>query len=125
MSPENMNEQNGLHCKFCPRGYLPHHTEKQLSDVLFGHTVSHFLSSGWSLGLQISSPIILPKFSCSPSPSPDWHTQTHIVVQSVICVQLFATLWIVACQASLSFTISQSLLKLISFGSVMPSNHLT
>ena len=35
-----------------------------------------------------------------------------------------ATLWTAACQASLSFTISQSLLKLISIESVMPSNHL-
>ena len=33
------------------------------------------------------------------------------------------TPWIVACQASLSFTISQSLLKLMSIELVMPSNH--
>ena len=39
-------------------------------------------------------------------------------------VQLFVTPWTVACQASLSFTISQSLLKLMSIESVMPSNHL-
>ena len=37
---------------------------------------------------------------------------------------VFATLWTAACQASLSFTISQSLLKLMSIESVMPSNHL-
>ena len=35
-----------------------------------------------------------------------------------------ATPWIVAWQASLSFTISQSLLRLMSIESVMPSNHL-
>jgi len=35
-----------------------------------------------------------------------------------------ATPWTAACQASLSFTISQSLLKLMSIESVMPSNHL-
>ena len=46
------------------------------------------------------------------------------VVQSLSCVQLFATPWTAACQASLSFTISQSLLKLLSIESVMPSNHL-
>ena len=34
------------------------------------------------------------------------------------------TLWTAACQASLSFTISWSLLKVRSFESVMPSNHL-
>ena len=40
------------------------------------------------------------------------------------CVQLFATPWTVAHQGSLSFTISQSLLILMSIKSVMPSNHL-
>ena len=39
-------------------------------------------------------------------------------------VQLFATPWTEACQASLSITNSQSLLKLMSIVSVMPSNHL-
>ena len=45
-------------------------------------------------------------------------------VQSLSCVQLFATPWTAAHQASLSFTVSQSLLKLISIELVMPSNHL-
>ena len=48
-----------------------------------------------------------------------------VVAQSFICVQFFATPWITACQASLSFTIFQSLLKLISTESVMPSNYLS
>ena len=39
-------------------------------------------------------------------------------------VQLFVTPWTAACQASLPLTISQSLLKLMSIESVMPSNHL-
>ena len=37
---------------------------------------------------------------------------------------ILVTPWTAACQASLSFTISQSLLKLMSIESVMPSNHL-
>ena len=45
-------------------------------------------------------------------------------VQSLSHVQLFATLWIAACQASLSITNSRSLLKLMSIESVMPSKHL-
>ena len=45
-------------------------------------------------------------------------------VQSLSCVQLFATLWTAACQASLSITNSWSLLKLMSIESVMPSSHL-
>ena len=40
------------------------------------------------------------------------------------CVRLFVTSWNAVCQASLSFTISWSLLKLMSVESVMPSNHL-
>ena len=48
----------------------------------------------------------------------------HVVVQSLSRVQLFVTPRTAACQASLSFIISQSLLKLTSIESVMPSNHL-
>ena len=44
--------------------------------------------------------------------------------QSLSHVQLFNTPWTAAHQASLSFTISWSLLKLISIESVIPSNHL-
>ena len=47
-----------------------------------------------------------------------------VVVQSLSRVQLFATPWTVAHQASPSFTISWSLLKFMSIGSVMPSNYL-
>ena len=45
-------------------------------------------------------------------------------VQLLSRVQLFATPWTAACQASLSITNSRSLLKLMSIESVMPSNHL-
>ena len=45
-------------------------------------------------------------------------------VQSLSCVQLFATPWTVAHQAFLSITNSWSLLKLMSIELVMPSNHL-
>ena len=44
-------------------------------------------------------------------------------VSSPSRVRLFVTPW-TACQASLSFTISQSLLKLMSIESMMPFNHL-
>ena len=46
------------------------------------------------------------------------------VVQLLCHIQLFVTRWTAAHQASLSFTISQSLLKLMSVESVMPSNDL-
>ena len=50
--------------------------------------------------------------------------QIIVVVQSLNHVQLFATPWTAACQASLSVTLSHSLLKLMSTESMMPSNHL-
>jgi len=51
-----------------------------------------------------------------------WHS--CVVVQSLGHVKHFATLWSSACQAPLFITISQSLLKLMSIESVMPSIHL-
>ena len=46
------------------------------------------------------------------------------VFQSLSCVQLFVTLWTLASQAFLSFTISQNLLKFMSTELVILSNHL-
>ena len=51
-------------------------------------------------------------------------THNFSSVQLLSCVQVLATPWIAAHQASLSTTNSQSLLKLMSIESVMPSNHL-
>ena len=55
-----------------------------------------------------------------------WQTESSQFssVQSLSRVWLFETPWTAACQASLSITNSQSLLKLMSIESVMPSNHL-
>ena len=64
-----------------------------------------------------------------------WHAIVHGVAksltqlqirsdQSLSCVWLFATPWTTGCEACLSFTISQSLLKLKSIESVIPSNYL-
>ena len=54
----------------------------------------------------------------------DRGTDIFLVVQLLSCVQLFATPWTTAYQASLSITNSWSLRKLMSIESVMPSNHL-
>ena len=51
---------------------------------------------------------------------PHWFSS----VQSLSHVRLFATPWTAVCQASLSITNSQSLPKLMSVESVMPSDHL-
>ena len=62
-----------------------------------------------------------PKFqTCQPS---QLHN-IYVVVQLLSHVRPFVTPWTAARQASLSFTISQSLPKLMSIESVMPSNHL-
>ena len=52
------------------------------------------------------------------------HHRYDFVVQLLSCVQLFATPCTATCQASLSFTISWSLPKLIPIEWVMPCNHL-
>ena len=71
--------------------------------------------------LKMVSPslVTLSKFSCS---LPEVFCCS--AVQSLSRVQLFATPWTAAHQASLSITNSQSLLKLMSFELVMPSNYL-
>ena len=48
----------------------------------------------------------------------------EVVVLLPSCVQLFATPWTAACQASLSLTIPWSLPKFMFIASVMPSSHL-
>ena len=52
-------------------------------------------------------------------------THFAVVVQSLGHVQLFVTPWTAACQPSLSFTVSQNLLKLMSIESMTPFNHLS
>ena len=51
-------------------------------------------------------------------------SQLQVCAQSLSCVRLFVTQWTAARQASLSLTISQSLLKLMSIKVVMPSVYL-
>ena len=53
----------------------------------------------------------------------DQHNKSFVVL-SLSRVPLFATSWTAACQVSLSFTISWSLLKVMTIESMMPSNHL-
>ena len=67
-------------------------------------------------------PLAPPGSSRAPPLLPISLVKTSVVSQS--CVRLFATPWTAARQASLSITNSQSLLKLISIESLMPSNHL-
>ena len=78
--------------------------------------------------------ITLPEYFGGPIDSPvsfssplqsTLYTVTFVtVVQLLTHVQLFATPWTAAHQASLSFTISWNLLKLMTIELRMPSNHL-
>ena len=65
------------------------------------------------------SPALASRFLTT---STTWETGTCPVV--LAHDRLFVTPWTAACQASLSFTDSRSLLKFMSIESVMPSNHL-
>ena len=67
-------------------------------------------------------------YSVSPYPSGNHFSdfECHrlgFVVQSLSCVWLLATPWTAACQPSMSFTISWSLLKFMSIESMMLANH--
>ena len=118
------------------------------------HVMTHHRQPSWPrLGLDIKSFVVVVVFnSCkmwhhpspmvgtwrvsrhSPPETAAMNTDTHISswtgrfvyanVQVPSRVQLFVTPWTATHQASLSFTLSQSLLKLISIESVMPSSHL-
>ena len=99
----------------------------------------------WSSFSELSE-VLFPRLQTSFCPQENLTGKSHVVhvhaqygtlcnrlevfyhmlssVQSLSRIQLFATPWTAACQASLSITHPQSLLKLMSIESVMPSNHL-
>ena len=93
----------------------------------------------------LDTPLVPPVTSAGPYRAPRWSEPSGIaqrggclnvsseqnpqfsivVVQLLSRVRLSATPWTAARQASLGFTISRSLLRLMSIELVMPSNHLT
>ena len=94
------------------------------------HHTSHYLDTGL-LTSQTVRRLLLFKPHSLAFVTVSWANSyrtvfgpAHIVVQSLSCVRLFATPWTAAHQASLSFTISQSVLRLMSIELMMSSNHL-
>ena len=94
----------------------------------FAWSLLNFLNRAFKVSHQLQKFIkyfllifLLPHFLISSSSVTNFK---FVVVQLLSCVRLFATPQSAAYQASLSFTISQSLLKLMSIESVIPSNHL-
>ena len=76
-------------------------------------------------GIELMSPALAGRFFITEPPGKQYILlQSISSVQSFSCVQLFATPWTAARQASLSITNSRSLFKLMSVELVMPSNHL-
>ena len=74
----------------------------------------HFFKGAWDIRIFSASACCRSQQNCSQFSS----------VQSLSCVWLFVIPWTAERQASLSVTSSQNLIKLMSFESVMPSNHL-
>ena len=86
---------------------------------------TRFLSPHFPLLYQFSQWKIKNGFHfLSSNQNPNSTLYQFSSVQLLSCAQLFVTSWAAAHQASLSFTISLSLLQLKSIESVMPSNHL-
>ena len=119
------------HVKLCSSLEKPLKQLSSRSLVICGHRLLSGCLSPWLW----SSPGSVP-FSCQESwpLSASWVLCSlgsghfidfsRVSMQLINPVQLVATPQIAAHQASLSFTISQSLLKFVSTKSVMPSNHL-
>ena len=102
-----------------------------LLEVLGGNSLSWLFSYFQRLlPSSKSSVTILSDLSSDTDPQSPASTSKDLVITLVVVVQLLsrvrlsATPWTAVYQASLSFTIYQSLLKLMSIESVMPSNHL-
>ena len=87
-----------------------------------GFPVPHHLLEFTQVHVHWTGNAIQPSYPLS-SPSSLWINFSSVVVQLLSCVWLFVTPWTAAHQASMSFTISRSLLKLMSIESVM-SSHL-
>ena len=104
-----------------PTLVIPNVTSVQYKFFLFSFWIIYRDIINWSWSYQQTH------FLHYPYPkqnlSPDLFLQFSSA-QSLSCVQLFATPWITARQASLSITNSQSSLKLMSIESMMPSSHL-
>ena len=93
-----------------------------LSEISWPILTETFASKYWSsFGTELDKHWQL---SCYNTEESQVICSQDFLVQSVQSLQLFATPWTAACQASLSITNSRSLLKLMSIVSVMPSNHL-
>ena len=103
-----------MDCRVCPWNSPGKTTEVSCHSLLQGIFLTQSLNLGLPHCRQILQHLSHQGNPCNRISS----------VQSLSRVQLFVTPWTAAHQASLSITNSQSLPKLMSIESVMPSNHL-
>ena len=124
---DDMREKDPFfHLMLLPKG--PQHWTPQPLFPLAACLIFHFITQCWVFNNMIRRPSVSQLSESLPGLYPyllnlkvwRWFGS----VQSLSGVQLFATPWAAACQASLSIANFRSLLKLMSIESVMPSNHL-
>ena len=123
----NIPNQDGIpptgHCSLQPLHLPAPHAQQLLREV--GESQPLTLQA---VSVSCLQPVL--PWSCPKALSQScMHSTLHIASRTPHCcsiarVPLFATPWTIAHQGSLSFTISWSLLRLISIESMMPSNHL-
>ena len=127
-------------CKHCSRGSQVPVCLSIMEVILLSYTKRNWKLTKYLI-YELPSMVLIQLFYTSPNSRNTskrhlfikwWvggektHCLLHCSVQfsSISRVQLFATPWIAACQASLSINNSRSLPKLVSIESVMPPNHL-
>ena len=103
---------------FCPCIYVCRVYAQNFAYFFLNELLIFLFLSCWSLFFLSWIPIVCQMFN--------WWVfyPSVVVVQLLSPVQQFVTPWTAACKASLSFTNSWSLFRLIFIESVMPSNHL-
>ena len=117
--------------KLCLTGLKSKCRQGDLREKLFS-CLSQFLQAACILWLMVPSlrfhDHLFSLALCTSALSSEWLLSNSdplgVVVQLLINVRLFVTPWTATCQASLSFTISWSLLKFLSTELVVPSNRL-
>ena len=97
---------------------------KNLAFVSLIFSINFLVYNSFISDLILMISFLLPLGFVNFSFSSCFSYKVAVVIQSLSCVRLFVTPWTAAHQASKSFTISQSLLKLMSIELVMPSNYL-
>ena len=96
-----------------------------------GGTKSKEMAKSWTVGLPVRRILRAETWQPERDGELEWIdkdktriSSSIVIVQLLSCAQLFAALWTATHQVSLSFTISQSLLKLRNIELVMPPNRL-